>query len=82
MTMKERLHDVVDQMSDEEAEATLRRIVAQRADPFLSFLDVAPIDDEPVSSDEQAALAEVGDDRAAGVPRMSFDDIKHKYAQE
>jgi len=80
--VKERLRDVVDQMSDEEAEATLRRIVAQRTDPFLRFLDAAPIDDEPVSSDEEDALAEVEADRAAGVPRVSFDDIKHKYAQE
>ena len=82
MTVKERLHDVVNDMSDEEAEAPLRRIVAQRTDPFLGFLDAAPIDDEPVSSEEQATLAEVETDREAGVPRVSFDDVKHKYAQE
>jgi len=80
--VKERLHDVVDQMSDEEAEATLRRITAQRTDPFLGFLDAAPIDDEPVSSDEEAALAEVEADRAAGVPRVSLGEVKRKYAQE
>jgi hypothetical protein len=80
VTIKERLHDVVDRMTDEEAEATLRRIDAQRLDPLLRFLDAAPIDDEPVSSDEEAALVEVEADRAAGVPRVSFDDIKHKYA--
>jgi len=80
VTIKERLHDVVDRMSDEDAEATLRRIDAQRTDPLLRFLDAAPIDDEPVSSDEEAALAKVEADRAAGVPRVSFDDVKHKYA--
>lgn len=69
-------------MSDEEAEATLRRIVAQRTDPFLGFLDAAPIDDEPVGSDEQAALAEVEADRAAGVPRVSFGDVKRTFAEE
>ena len=81
MTVKEHLHDVVEQMSDEEAAATLRRIDAQRTDPFLRFLDAAPIDDEPVSPDEEAALAEVEADRAAGVPTIPFDEIKAKHQQ-
>ena len=51
MSVKERLHDVVEQMSEEEAEATLRRIDAKRADPFLRFLDAAPIDDEAAGAD-------------------------------
>jgi len=80
MTVKERLHHVVEQMTDEEAEATLRRIDAQRADPLVRFLDAAPVDDEPVTAEEEAALAEVEVDRAAGVPTISFDDIKRKYA--
>ena len=79
--MKEHLHEVVEQMSDEEAAATLRRIDAQRTDPFLRFLDAAPIDDEPVSSDEEAALAEVEADHAAGVSRISFDEIKAQHEQ-
>jgi len=79
MTVKKHLHEVVEQMTDEEAAATLRRIDAQRTDPFLRFLEAAPVDDELVSSDEQAVLAEVEADRAAGVPRFSFDEIKAKY---
>lgn len=82
MTVKERLHDVVEQMSEEEAEATLRRIDAQRSDPFLRFLTAAPADDEAVSATEQAAVAEADADRAAGAARVSFDDIKRKYAQQ
>ena len=80
MTVKERLHHVVDQMTDDEAEATLRRIDAQRADPFVRFLDAAPTDDEPVTAEEQAAVAEVDADRAAGIPTIPFDDVKRKYA--
>jgi hypothetical protein len=80
MTVKERLHQVVDQMSDEEAEAMLRRIEILRTDPFVRFLDAAPIDDEPVSPEEEAAVAEVEADRAAGVPTIPFDEIKRKYA--
>jgi hypothetical protein len=80
MTVKERLHQVIEQMTDEEAEATLRRIEARRTDPFLRYLDAAPLDDEPVSPEEEAAVAEVEADRAAGVPTIPFDDIKRKHA--
>jgi hypothetical protein len=80
MTVRERLHRVVDELSDEEAEAMLRRVEALRNDPFLRFLDQAPVDDEPVTTEEEAALAEVEADRAAGVPAIPFDDVKRKYA--
>jgi hypothetical protein len=80
MTVRERLHRVVDELSDEEAEAMLRRVEGLRNDPFLRFLDQAPIDDEPVTTAEEAALAEVEADRAAGVPAIPFDDVKRKYA--
>jgi hypothetical protein len=80
MTIKERLHNVIEEMTDEEAEATLRRIQARRTDPLLRFLDAAPLDDEPVSGEEEAAVAEVEADRAAGVPTIPFDDVKRKYA--
>ena len=80
MTVKERLHLVVDEMTDEEAEATLRRIDAQRSDPFVRFLDSAPVDDEPVTPEEAAAVAEAADERATGAETIPFDDIKRKYA--
>lgn len=80
MTTKERLHQVVDELSDDEAEAMLRRIEILRTDPFVRFLDEAPIDDEPVTADEAAAVAEVDADRAAGAATIPFDEIKRKYA--
>lgn len=80
MTVKERLHQMVDEMTEEEAEATLRRIDLQRTDPLVRFFDAAPEDDEPVSAEEAAAIAEVDADRARGVPTIPFDEIKRKYA--
>ncbi|HEX4324218.1 MAG TPA: hypothetical protein VHZ77_06250 [Gaiellaceae bacterium] len=79
MTVKERLHQVVDELSDEEAEVMLRRVEALRNDPFLRYLDSAPVDDEPVTAEEEAAIAEVEADRDAGVPTIPFDEIKRKY---
>jgi hypothetical protein len=79
MTVKERLHRVVDEMSDEQAEMALRRIDALRNDPLVRFLDAAPVDDEPVSPEEQAAVAEAEADRAAGAAAIPFDEIKRQY---
>jgi hypothetical protein len=80
MTVKEWLHQVVEELSEEEAEAMLRRVEALRSDPFLRYLDAAPVDDEPITAQEEAAIAEVEADRAAGVPAIPFDDVKRKYS--
>jgi hypothetical protein len=80
VTVKEQLHRVVDSLSDEEAERMLRRIEALRGEPLLRFLDAAPVDDDPVSEDEERAIAEVEADRANGVPTIPLDDVKRKYA--
>ena len=79
MTVKEHLHRVIDEMSDEQAELALRRIDALRSDPLVRFLDAAPVDDEPVSAEEQAAVAEADADRAAGAAGIPFDEIKRQY---
>jgi hypothetical protein len=47
----------------------------------LRFLHDAPVDDEPVTAEEEAAVAEVERDRAAGVPTISFDDIKRAHSE-
>jgi hypothetical protein len=56
------------------------RIETSAADPFLSFLDAAPADDEPVTGEEETAMAEVEADRRAGLPRIPFDEIKRAYS--
>jgi len=59
VSVKDRLHEVIEEMTDEEAEGTLRDIDARRADPVLRLLDAAPLDDEPTTPEEDAAAAEV-----------------------
>jgi hypothetical protein len=54
MTTKEALHRLIDELPDEQAEQLLRGIV----DPVLQARAVAPIDDEPETADEAAAVAE------------------------
>ena len=79
VTVKGRLHRVIDELSDAEAEVALRRIDAMRSDPLVRSLDAAPVDDEPITPEEEAAVAEADAARAAGEPSISFDEIKRRY---
>lgn len=79
MTVKARLHQAVDELTDGQAEAALRRIDALRSDPLVQFLDSAPVDDEPVSDEERAAVAEAEAARVAGISSIPLDEIKRKF---
>jgi hypothetical protein len=70
MTAKEKLHARVEDLSEQEAEATLD-FIASRGESFADWLDARPEDDEPLSTDDQAALAESDADIAAGLTRSS-----------
>jgi hypothetical protein len=50
------------------------------SDPFLGFLAAALVDDEPVTAEEEAAVAEVEADRAAGLSTIPFDAIKREFS--
>ena len=58
MTTKERLHELVDDLSEQEAEAALVIVERRRDDPMLHALASAPIDDEPSDAEEDASAAE------------------------
>lgn len=49
------------------------------SDPFLRYLEGAPIDDEAVTPEEATAIAEVEADRLAGTPRVPFEQVKRLY---
>jgi hypothetical protein len=66
MTVKERLHRIVDEMSDREAALTLERLAGRRADPLARLLDAAAEDDEPLTDEEAAAIRDGYDELDAG----------------
>lgn len=66
MTTKERLHKLVDELSDQEAEAALVIVERRRDDPMLHALAAAPLDDEPSGADEDVSTAEALDAYRAG----------------
>lgn len=79
MTTKERLHKLVDQLSDAEAERALALVENEREDPLIAAFRDAPLDDEPWTEEDEAAIAEVEADRAAGIPDIPLEEIKRKY---
>jgi hypothetical protein len=80
MTAKEKLRARVEDLSEQEAEATLD-FIASRGESFADWLDARPEDDESLSAEDQAALAESDDDIAAG-RTISHEQIKQDLGSQ
>jgi hypothetical protein len=78
MTTKERLHALVDELSEREAERALSLVEKEREDPVIAAFRNAPADDEPWTDEDEAAMAEVEADRAAGVPLIPLEEIERE----
>ncbi len=74
MTAKEKLRVRVEDLTEQEAEATLE-FIASRGQSFGDWLDSRPEDDEPLSSEEQAGLTASDADIAAG-RTLSYAEVK------
>jgi hypothetical protein len=77
VTAKEKLLERVTQLSEEEAEETLRLL----EDPVLRAFREAPEDDEPFTEEDEAAVAEADADFAAG-RTVSLEELEKKYGAE
>jgi hypothetical protein len=80
MTAKEKLRARVEDLSEQEAEATLD-FIASRGQSFGDWLDARPEDDEPLSAEEQAALADSDADIADG-RTVSYEQVKQELGSE
>lgn len=74
MTAKEKLRARVEDLTEQEAEATLE-FIASRGQNFGDWLESRPEDDESLSPEEQAALADSDADIAAG-RTISYAEVK------
>jgi hypothetical protein len=80
MSVKQRLHAVIDAMTEPEAMAALRSLADASGDPVAWMLDHAPSDD-PLN-DEVEALAQFDAERAASSSTISADDLKQSLGIE
>jgi hypothetical protein len=56
MTVRERLHRIVDELPEADAKRALRVLERWRDDPVALALAAAPFDDEPETAEERAAV--------------------------
>lgn len=77
MTAKEKLRELVDELSEAEAAAELKLWSARRSG-LVALMDAAPLDDEPFTDEDEAALAESYDELAAGGQTMSVDEFRRQ----
>lgn len=78
MTNREKLHRLVDELSEAEVTPTLRLVETQRHDPLLQAVANAREDDEPWTDEDEAAVAESRSDVAAG-RTLSHEEMLRKH---
>ena len=79
MTAKERLRNLVDELSEQEAAEALALFEQRSDDPMIQALDNAPIDDEPSSEEEDASAHEAFEEYKRG-ESFSADEIKRELS--
>ena len=66
MTARERLHQIVEELPEPDAEQILRAVEQWRDDPVSRALAAAPYDEEPETDDERAAVEQARDEVRRG----------------
>jgi predicted nucleic acid-binding protein len=77
-TDKEQLRDAIEALSEDEARDALRYLEVRRVDPVLAAFLAAPLDDEPVTEEEERSVADARAEyrRCEAVP---LDEIRHEF---
>lgn len=78
MSAKEQPRDAIDGLSEDEARDALRYIEVRRVDPMLAAFLAAPTDDEPVTEEEERAVAEAREEYRRG-EAVPLDQIRHEF---
>jgi len=77
VTAKERLRNLVDELSEQEAVDALKLFQDRSGEPMVRALDNAPIDDEPSTEEEDASARKAWEEYKRG-ESFSADEIKRE----
>jgi len=78
VTAKEKLLERVPKWSEREAEVALRAVEGD-VDPVIRRFEDAPLEDEEISAEEEAAVQEARDELAADAPTIPHEEIKREF---
>ncbi len=79
MTAKEKLRATVEELSESEAASALDYIASRQRGELSVLLESAPLDDEPSTPEEEAAVALAREELARG-ETVSLDEIRAEFA--
>ncbi|MDO8185672.1 hypothetical protein Q5424_23470 [Conexibacter sp. JD483] len=79
MTAKERLHQALNTMTEEEAGAALHTLAKASGDPVAWMLNRAPVDDEPEMDEERRAVAEARADHERGIGPVPLNNVNVEF---
>jgi hypothetical protein len=79
VTTKERLHRLVDELSDDQAERALGLVESEFEDPVPRAFRDAPEDDEPLTPEDEATLERSRREYRRG-EGVSLDSIRHEFS--
>ena len=82
MAVKDKLHQLVDELPDSEVHAAERFLAYLRdvgSDPFLRMLAEAPVDDEPTTAEEDEGAAEAWQEYLRGEARP-WEEVRKELA--
>jgi len=82
MENRQTLHTLVDELPEPELPAARRYLeyLRQTADPLRRALESAPVDDEPLTDDDRAAIRKGRKENAEG-GTVSHDEIKRLLSE-
>ncbi len=77
MTVKDELHRLIEELPEQDAHRLLRELRDRETAGLPAFLANAPVDDEPLTAEERAAIDEGLADLAAGRV-VSHDEVRRE----
>lgn len=80
MTTREKAEKLLGAVPESELDPVVEFLASRTEDPMIRRLDEAPVEDEEISAEEEAAVQEARDEIAAGAPLIPLEQVKRELS--